>query len=61
MRKVILTDVSIKGWVVYLYKHGLFDCCGKALPLSAYYAEVVQWSGVASGGLVAIMGKDALR
>ena len=36
------TNDSIKGWVASLVNMGLLDCSGKALPLHANYAEVVQ-------------------
>ena len=29
--KVILFDVSIKGWIAYPYNYGLLVCSGKAL------------------------------
>ena len=56
MRKVIPTNYSIKGWIVYPYEYGLFVCSGKFLPLPANYAEVGQDGGVICGGLVAMYG-----
>ena len=25
----MLTNVSMKGWVIYIYEHGLLDCSSK--------------------------------
>ena len=49
MSKPILTNALVKGWIVYPYKYGLLDSSGKALPLPAHYAEVVQCGKVACG------------
>ena len=57
VRKVILTNVPIKGWVCYSYKYGLLDSPDKVLPLPALYAKIAQCGWVASGRLVVIYGR----
>ena len=46
MREVILTNVSIKDWIVNSYKYGLLDFSGKALSLLLImlkFCSVVGW------------------
>ena len=55
MGKIILTSVFIYGETVNPNVYGFFDCPGKTMSISVYYAEVVH------GGLVAIYGEGSLR
>ena len=52
MGKVVLTNVSVQHGIVNPNAYGLLECPGKAMPLPAYYAEVIHSGLVTSGGMV---------
>ena len=52
MQKLVLSQVSVEGWVLNVDEHGLLDGPGMAVDFLMYYVELLWVHGVACSGAV---------